>query len=1107
MNPKETLHDLYSNPTKIQSAVLQDIEIAGGGVIPTSNNTCSILTEHMSAISSGLVSGFLATISAENPLRAQQINELYKHISDYEHVGIYATPATTKVEFIRLLDELVTTGYRYNPNDPVSVALFTERDIDQNHVIHYIPAHSVFTIGGYNFANRYPIRIVVIPATEDAAGRIASVSYDNLETDPAHPLHDYHVEYRIDQDAAGAGTLLSLLLDLEQYELNTVISTLHTEAQYVDSYSYVDSLYQVRVFTDREYPNMDQPIKTIDGLVWTELHQVMDSNVYDPGKDEVPYVVVQPMVSKNMVNVKIPQCFFTNEQLGGRIRVELYTTKGKIKFVLPDINSRHVDAVFSTLGAPTDVATSSLRSSVSLTIYALAEVVSGGTGAIGIDELKNRIVNRRSDDAVIANPGELKEYLASKGFDYKRFKDGLTDRIYICYRNTVDILGRPFSMGSINTVLTHTAIHESDSIVEHFEPNHSVIIPPGSIFKHEPTLNIVNPINSSVLGTDILEVIQTLNTADYTTPLFHTQIMERGGSYLTTTYNFFNPSCSKLNVKYFHATNDQVFIDNLDLVSVPVYKDNPVEDTVELDLSRCGFRLRLYVGSTVEMENVSVVFTINGTVFSTGVIAMEEVSKAVTLDIFFVTNLNINEKGKFELDLVQTVQYLGTDTQLVIYTPPEYQWTSMNHNGMDLEAMDIRVTSNTSSDTVAGERPFGSYYINMNFGERMDQIFNLSEVRAKPKVYERYLENVIARAEFPTYAATKDLYRYDTTVNSSNWVSVTQSYELVNKHVIHDILYEVSNPITVAYTEAIIAALPEEARLVIPYEPGAHANDTLSQYPIVERVIDATDAKYLVATKVVDTTRVISDITFYDGVVTRPDWIELDPEDSTLSFQYVLPKYKHVAGEVILDEQGNPQVSKEREFIFETTIPQIEVKEVPELVSGIVDNSMLIVDNLKPIRDLIIASCSEVEALSSRLLSNTDVYFSPKTSIGTVLHGNKQIPINMELAFTVFVKAASMMTEANKQEIREAIALIVYKTLNNRVFSQISVAEKVKGLYPTIIDSIDVNGINGDSSVQTITHAENDVTFGIATRLAQNENGIYKFKKIDVEFKTLNVGE
>jgi len=1098
MNPKETLHDLYSNPTRIQAAVLQDIEIAGGGVIPTGLNTCSILTEHMSAIASGLTNGFLSTIAAENPLRAQHINELFKHISNFEHVGIYATPATVKIEFIQLMDELVgNSGYRYNPNDPVSVEIFSRNNINQNHTLHYIPAHSVFTVGGYAFSNRYAIRIAVIPKIGDTPGRIASVSYDNTEIDPAHPLRDYHVEYRIDQDAAGAGSLLALSMDLEQYELNTVITTLHTDAQYIDSYPYIDSLYQVRIFTDREYVDMDQPTKIIDGVVWTELHQVMDSNVYDPGKDEVPYVVVQPMISTNMVNIKIPQCFFTNEQVGGRIRIELYTTKGKIKFVLPDTKTKHVDAVFSSLGTPTDVATSALRTSPSLTIYALEESVSGGTGAISLTDLKNRIVNRRSDDAVIANPGELKEYLASKGFDYIRFKDGLTDRIYICYRNTVDVLGRPFSMGSINTVLTHTDIQNSDNIVEHLDPNHSVVIPPGTLFKHDSNTNSLFPIDSSTLGSDILEVIYKLNKHDYTTPLFHTQIMEIGGSYLTTSYNFYNPHCSKLTVKRFQATNDQVFIDDMDLLAVPVYKDIPSNNTTELDVAKCGFRLRMYIGSTTDIENVTLTFSLAGSVFSTGVVHIpeENVSTSAILDIFFVTNLNINESGKFELNLINTVPYFGEDTPLVVYTEPEYQWTYLNHHDMKLEDMDVHITSNSGAGVVDGARPFGAYYIDMNFGERMHQIFNLSEVRAKPKVYEQYTEPIITRTTVPSYASGKDLYSYDTTlVNKNTWAHVTNTHDLVTKHEINDILYDVANPITTTYTHDDFiegGAIGPDARSVIAYDAGSHTNTVLSQYPIVERDVDPNDAKYSVATKVVDTLTLITDSGLNDGD----------------SITYVLPKYKHVVGEIILDEHGEPQVSKNREFIFEVNIPHIEVKEVPELVSGIVDNSMLIVDNLKPIRDLIIASCAEVGSLSSRLLSNTDVYFSPKTSIGTVLQGNKQIPVNMVLAFTVFVKAASMMTEANQQEIREAIALIVYKTLNDKVFSQISVANTVRGLYPTIIDSIDVNGINGDSSVQTITHAENDVTFGIATRLAQNENGIYKFKKIDVEFKTLNVGE
>lgn len=1082
MSTKQELYDIYANPVRIFAAVLADVEEAGGGIVPTAKSGVSVLSEKMSLLSSGMMNDMLNHLTAENPNRAQHISELYKHMSDYDHVGIYATPSTTKIEVICLLDELLTDGLAYTSSSDRIVAFFEDRNIDQTNLVHCIPAHSQFTIGGYVYSNRYPVRIEVVPASENSSGRIASVSYDNFEEDEAHPLQDYHVEYRLDEDASGSGNLVSMFIDVEQYELSVSYANLNTAAQYTDTFSFTDSLYQVRVFTDRTYEDSDQPTKTIEQTVWTELHQVMESNAHDPSSDEVPSAIVQPMISSSNVVIKIPQVYFTNDTLGTRLRVELYTTSGPVNFILPDADSQLLTGEFSTLGGEADMANLVLRQSSTITVMATEDAVVGGTGTISLEDLKNRIVNYRADDSVIADPGELATYLNSKGFDYKRFQDGLTDRIYLCYTELTDTLGRPIASGSLESWMTGDDLAEMETVAAFTSPNVSYMIPPGTVFEYDSELGISKPISTEDLGSDTLEVVETLNAGTYTTPMFHTHLMERGGSYLAYSYDFFNAFCDKSGVKEFHATSDQVFIDSMSMYYEPVYMNN--DGTTEIDRTKGGWNLRLYVGSTADIQNVSVYLVIGEAVFASGKIDIDtdSVGKSAIVDLKFVTNFNLNESGKMQIDLVSAYPYYGTATPIVLESEPTYSWTDINHDNLESTSSTIKVISNADLLEASGTHPFGTYYVTMEFGRRLSQIFNLLDVYATTQEYETHLTNVVATFSHPTYAIGEDLY-VAYTGTTKTWVQRDSDYNLIRKNNSGDIIYDVANPISTTYVPGMFdenGSVGPLAKRVIEYNDSIHVDAVLPDFPIVRR----NEAG--VATHVLD---------------IRNDITGLEEDDVV---EYVLPKYKHRVGDLVRDETGSLIKTKDRQFTFKVSIPQVELKEVPTLVTDLVDDSMsTVAESLKTARNQMLAWCTEVQSVESRLLPNTDAYFVPKKTVGTIAQDGQRVPINLSLKFTVYLKSLAMLTDSNTYEIKEAITTLVYAALTESIFSQTKIADAVCDLYPTTIDSIDAQGINGDTGTQTISRTDEEISFGIASRLSVNENGIFKYKQIEVDFKTL----
>ena len=88
------------NPHLLQSYILEKFSESTGGkqVIVDGNNPTSFLIEGFSSMASKLVQKIDDTVlPAIYPSRAQSISDLYKHLSDYDYLGLFASPASCTI--------------------------------------------------------------------------------------------------------------------------------------------------------------------------------------------------------------------------------------------------------------------------------------------------------------------------------------------------------------------------------------------------------------------------------------------------------------------------------------------------------------------------------------------------------------------------------------------------------------------------------------------------------------------------------------------------------------------------------------------------------------------------------------------------------------------------------------------------------------------------------------------------------------------------------------------------------------------------------------------------------------------------------------------------
>lgn len=740
---KSTLIKALSNPMTVASMALTEIEnrLGGESIIADPNTPFCHLLEFGSSISTSVINDINERFPALYPKRARTMDELYGHMSDFDYVRMYSTPAQAHLRMMLPKKYLQDQAVSYNDS-------YSKLSI---------PRDTVFIIGKYTFGLYYPINILINKYTNTF-----TVVYDTSEVNPLHIL-DKNVIDKYDITYSG---LDYLVIDFPVYQFakSTITESLIVETGFTKKINYNDDFYAMRVFNYK------------DG-VYTEMSQTQSHIVYDISN---PTVQIQVLPDEKKVKLVIPQIYFDEGIMGSKLFIELYTTVGKLNIDTTGMNTTNIGIVYKVDERSDPRYTLPFKNIPFDNIIQVSSThIAGGTNAIGVDELRKRVVNDTLHDKVLITEKELTTYLEDNDFYVKKSLDNVTDRIYNAYRVIRDNNGSviPSLQTSLFFKGDFSTNHDYSAFLYHGSDN-SVTILPAALYIYNESGNCAIPLtdteinNLSNLSKE--ELIKRLNN----------------NHYLKNPY-------------YLRISTDREFprADTFDLQRPTVDKTIFVEDNYELASKLLSF------GAVVTHDtvgNYKVTFTVTKS---------DDLANVDPSDVTIYAMVKSNA-GKW---VGTQCTYVNTDenTKLDTYSfniPTNYRLTLKNEIGVTYVATDsvhaepehlINLTSDfhlvfmvnrsvlpvviDATDTLMEGIPdylkalnvgISRQYFTITLGTCLnDVIKNNIEVSVNKQTYATYEEDIPARYEQDIYEVDEHGY-IKTTVNGDGTLGVTKLHEV-----------------------------------------------------------------------------------------------------------------------------------------------------------------------------------------------------------------------------------------------------------------------------------------------------------------------------------------
>jgi len=480
--------ELFGNPLSIQNIVLEDIQnkLLGGTPVVGVNNVFTGILEAFSTTTADAINEVLNLHPSIYPKRATTATDLYRHISFLDYVGLFATPASC--EILISLDKKYLIDYAQDFND--------------NYKKVTIPTDSVFTIAGNSFGIHYPIDIKINRVTNSIV-----TSYDTETVNPLHRLSVNTIEHR-DYSVNGM-ELIAIQIPIHQFIKTTFVEDLSPNAGFAKAYTFDDQFYALRA---HHY---------IDGS-WQEMDQTLAEDTYNSDNPTIKMVVE---FDTNRIKITIPQVYFSNDLMGSKLKIAIFSTKGEIDIDIGQLSAEDITTNYVISAEPEENKYSKILHRIPTQLVApLSYTIAGGGNGISFEEFRARVVNDSFTDGLLVSHMERQKAFEAVGFVSKQYVDNITDRIYLCFKELIDPYGSIIPSGNIPTRITRDVIANTATIKNNLEG--SITILPTTVYKYVDDICLVltdtETTELSVLPKT--EKIAMYNNNIYTKCPFHVRV-------------------------------------------------------------------------------------------------------------------------------------------------------------------------------------------------------------------------------------------------------------------------------------------------------------------------------------------------------------------------------------------------------------------------------------------------------------------------------------------------------------------------------------------------------------------------------------------------------
>lgn len=862
---------------------------------------------------------------------AVDMNDIYYHLSDYEMYGLYATPANATIIVLMKVDTIRARAVPDANNPNIKKII--------------IPKHTEFKIADYTFTMQYPIVITALPH-----GAV-NYQYDTTEVSPIYPSQSYPMAAKV--TIKNQEEWVGIVIPVKQMRIDKQIINVNSASGVKKSIAFSDKFCYLRAYQ-----------KSANSNTWTPIAVFMNKHIYDP---RTPAITAKVMT--NSVEIEIPQIYFTNNLIQDSIRVDVYTTKGKL-----DINlATYEVGSFSATWVDHDTTEESIYSSVlydfdGISIASRAEV-SGGSEPLSFGEVRKRIVSRgQSDYGYAITPTQVESLLNVNGFDLVTNIDNITDRQYLATRLLPEPESRTLdeTLGGTNkqdqaarAQLTVTGIGADVRLLQAsvseltlnrhvFDNGGRLTITPKVLYRTDNgILRVVDPAQvDAILNTGLTspEVVSTVvNNTHYMFTPFYTVLDIKPDEFTARCYNLDTPEITSTYITRSNLTSlISVELTGYEIIAKPglgyqllvrlegdsVWK-NLGADRTSVQLSLADGTNRVWWNGTL-LSDIDIEGMITGpAIFSFDIDTTYDIDELDRI-ILSGQRVPVNLDAAFSLLVIVKDHlpggYITTDIDDLIQ--PSYL------DNYDNSAAYLGILNET---------------IEITLGNALHSLWTSSRSVVDPKIYQRY--------ELPVYAKwTSDVYKR----NSDGTLAI-------------DIDPETELPVAVVLHAKGSPVLDEYNQPVILFNKGDVIMDPATGKPKVKGGDDAIlrhvdmvlfDGKYYFATDPLT-------LSYLDTVVKKVvNWTTVDiPRIQTQlidrSKLYFQPKTTTGTMEVIIDENETMVVRADQNLRITYYVTK-ESYDNPELRRYITDATPRIVK----------------EALSKRTVSLDGITEDIRTAMG-----------------------------------------------------------------------------------------------------------------------------
>lgn len=546
------------NPMTIASMALDEVQKRLGGtrIIADPNSPFCHLLEMNSSLVAAAIQAIDEKYPALYPQRALSMEDLYNHMSDFDYLRMYSTPSSTQVSMTFSKTYLSTYALDYNVNYKKVT----------------IPKDTVFTVGKYTFGLYYPIDILINNFTKSF-----TVSYDTSVENPLFTLTKNIID-KVEYTEKGL-EWLQISFPIYQFAKSIKELPLVSEAGFAKKLTYNDKFYAIRLFS---YSNG----------TYTELSQTQSNIVYDVNR---PTALVRVLPDSHEVAVTIPQVYLDSGMLGSKLCIELYTTLGALNIDTTNISGSMIGISYSRKTKDSSPYSAALKSMPYDTMMRITgSSISGGTDAVDMATLRDRVVNDTLYSKVPITEDEISVYLEDNDFYVRKYLDNVTDRIYYAYRIMQDTSGNVIP--SITMQMQLQAKYIEDRSTFRSQSDGTITILPTTLYKYYSDLNTVIPLTTEEMTT-IAEMtkpqlVAELNNTQYFRTPFHIRVNLIDYYPVASSYDLMTPTVDRV---IFEAENYDV------PAKMQIY-----EAVIEhLNQGAGGYRLTVAVSKSSDLQTLS----------------------------------------------------------------------------------------------------------------------------------------------------------------------------------------------------------------------------------------------------------------------------------------------------------------------------------------------------------------------------------------------------------------------------------------------------------------------------------------------------------------------